>query len=189
MIRRTGGWLAAALSFGVLSWALLELPATPTRLAQQAHGSLDQSGVSNPVTAVLLNYRGYDTLLEVAVLLLAIVAVWSLRSTPTARGCLPGRRLAGRCNRTDPVGRGDSRAPAGSARTAASWSLGGARDLHRCRTGCHVWWRAISGVSQAPRQQPDPARRDRCARFHRADVGCPLLRRETDSRLRLSTRC
>jgi len=80
VIRRTGGWLAPALVFGVLCRALLELPATPTGLADETQRFLDQSGVSNPVTAVLLNYRGYDTLLEVAVLLLAIAAVWSLRS-------------------------------------------------------------------------------------------------------------
>jgi multisubunit Na+/H+ antiporter MnhB subunit len=84
VIRRASGWLAAALAFGVSSWALLGLPATPSGLADEAHRLLDQSGVSNPVTAVLLNYRGYDTLLEVAVLLLAIVAVWSLRSMSTS---------------------------------------------------------------------------------------------------------
>jgi multisubunit Na+/H+ antiporter MnhB subunit len=84
VIRRASGWLAAALAFGVLSVALLDLPATPTGLADEAHRLLDESGVSNPVTAVLLNYRGYDTLLEVAVLLLAIVAVWSLRSVSTS---------------------------------------------------------------------------------------------------------
>ncbi len=39
---------------------------------------LEESGVSNPVTAVLLNFRGYDTLLEIAVLLAAMAAVWSL---------------------------------------------------------------------------------------------------------------
>lgn len=33
------------------------------------------SGVGNPVTAVLLNFRAYDTLLEVAVLLAAVFAV------------------------------------------------------------------------------------------------------------------
>jgi multisubunit Na+/H+ antiporter MnhB subunit len=37
------------------------------------------------VTAVLLNFRGYDTLLEVAVLLLALIAAWSLRLDPPAR--------------------------------------------------------------------------------------------------------
>jgi hypothetical protein len=39
---------------------------------------LAESGVSNPVTAVLLNFRSYDTLLEVAVLVVAMVAVWSM---------------------------------------------------------------------------------------------------------------
>jgi multisubunit Na+/H+ antiporter MnhB subunit len=38
--------------------------------------------VTNPVTAVLLNFRGYDTLLEVGVLLLAVLGVWSLPGTP-----------------------------------------------------------------------------------------------------------
>ena len=37
---------------------------------------LPESGVTNPVTAVLLNYRGYDTPLEVGVLLLAIAGAW-----------------------------------------------------------------------------------------------------------------
>jgi multisubunit Na+/H+ antiporter MnhB subunit len=63
-----------------LVWALLTLPSDPKGLVHEANRFLAQSGVSNPVTAVLLNYRSYDTLLEVAVLLLAIVAVWSLRS-------------------------------------------------------------------------------------------------------------
>lgn len=39
---------------------------------------LDAVGVGNAVTAVLLDLRGYDTLLEVAVLMAALVAVWSL---------------------------------------------------------------------------------------------------------------
>ncbi|AGF79434.1 MnhB-like protein, subunit of Na+/H+ antiporter [Desulfocapsa sulfexigens DSM 10523] len=38
----------------------------------------NQSGVNSPVTAVLLNFRGYDTLLEVMVLLVAVIGVWSL---------------------------------------------------------------------------------------------------------------
>lgn len=39
---------------------------------------LSDSGVSNRVTAVLLNFRAYDTLLEVAVLIVAMIGVWSL---------------------------------------------------------------------------------------------------------------
>jgi multisubunit Na+/H+ antiporter MnhB subunit len=59
---------------------MLSLPKESAGLLMEARNSIEHSGVSNPVTAVLLNYRGYDTLLEIAVLLLAIVAVWSLRS-------------------------------------------------------------------------------------------------------------
>lgn len=36
---------------------------------------LANSGVKNPITAVLLNYRSFDTLLEVAVILLVAIAV------------------------------------------------------------------------------------------------------------------
>ena len=36
------------------------------------------SGVEHPVTAVLLNFRAYDTLMEVVVLLAAIIAVWQI---------------------------------------------------------------------------------------------------------------
>ena len=47
------------------------------RLAELALGRVPESGVSNPVTAVLLNFRAYDTLLELAVLLAAILGIWS----------------------------------------------------------------------------------------------------------------
>ena len=40
------------------------------------------SGVENPVTAVLLNFRGYDTLLEIGVLLLAALSVLSVVPSP-----------------------------------------------------------------------------------------------------------
>jgi len=64
--------------FGWLAWALWSLPAGQPGLTAESLAQLPASGVENPVTAVLLNYRGYDTLLEVAVLLLALVGVWSL---------------------------------------------------------------------------------------------------------------
>lgn len=47
-------------------------------LAGAVDQRLDATGVSNPVTAVLLNFRGYDTLLETVVLLAALLAAWSL---------------------------------------------------------------------------------------------------------------
>ena len=63
---------------GGLSAALLTLPDDAPRLAETALSRTPESGVLNPVTAVLLNFRGYDTLLEVAVLLLAIIGIWSM---------------------------------------------------------------------------------------------------------------
>lgn len=61
-----------------LGWAVLSLPTHESGLTEQVQSALPQSGVTNPVTAVLLNFRGYDTLLEIGVLLLAVCGVWSL---------------------------------------------------------------------------------------------------------------
>lgn len=47
-------------------------------LAGPVTEALPRSGVDNPVTAVLLNYRSFDTLLEIGVLLLAVLAVRAL---------------------------------------------------------------------------------------------------------------
>jgi multisubunit Na+/H+ antiporter MnhB subunit len=44
--------------------------------------AMAHSGVAHPVTAVLLNFRGYDTLLEMLVLLLALLGVRSLGALP-----------------------------------------------------------------------------------------------------------
>ncbi len=48
------------------------------RLSADVFAHLHISGVSNPVTGVLLNFRAYDTLLELAVLLAAVLAVIAL---------------------------------------------------------------------------------------------------------------
>lgn len=62
----------------VLTWATLSLPSGSPGLVDVVHAELGHSGVTNPVTAVLLNFRSYDTLLEVGVLLLAVFGVWGL---------------------------------------------------------------------------------------------------------------
>ena len=66
--------LASAFVF-FLSGAMLELGPTAIDLRAPVAAHLSESGVTHPVTAVLLNYRGYDTLLEIAVLLLALLAI------------------------------------------------------------------------------------------------------------------
>lgn len=77
------GIAAAALGLGALLVAsVLALPEAWPGLAGPALRELGGSGVSNPVTATLLNYRGYDTLLEIGVLMLAVLGVWILDAEP-----------------------------------------------------------------------------------------------------------
>lgn len=54
---------------------------------------MDGTGVTSGVTAVLLDFRGYDTLLEMAVLLLALIGVWSLSQGPPFADPRPGVML------------------------------------------------------------------------------------------------
>jgi multisubunit Na+/H+ antiporter MnhB subunit len=72
---------AALLAAGLLA-AMAGLPPAGVRLSQAVASHLAQSGTEHPVTAVLLNFRGYDTLLEVVVLLLALLGVAAVRTPP-----------------------------------------------------------------------------------------------------------
>lgn len=75
-----GTVLIFSAAFGLLmGWAMLDLPAPAVQLAPLVQAHIADSGASHPVTAVLLNFRGYDTLLEIAVLLLAILGVLAAR--------------------------------------------------------------------------------------------------------------
>jgi multisubunit Na+/H+ antiporter MnhB subunit len=69
----------AALAF-TLIWALMPVfngVANDTS-AWAVNAHIAESGVSNPVTAVLLNFRAYDTLLELVVLLTAVLGIFAL---------------------------------------------------------------------------------------------------------------
>lgn len=65
---------------GIFSWAYIDAlnTADSARLSILVADNLQASGVSNPVTAVLLNFRAYDTLLELAVLLAAMLGITAL---------------------------------------------------------------------------------------------------------------
>jgi len=76
--------LAAGLGYTVFS-----LPEQPQYVQNMLTDKMSESGVNNPVTAVLLNFRGYDTLLEMVVLLLALLAVWSLDVSEPKRKTAP----------------------------------------------------------------------------------------------------
>lgn len=71
------GGLAAMVAFGLLAavwqWQVV------TGVGAVVEGQMDASGVDHPVTAVLLNFRSYDTLLEIAVLAAAALGGLALR--------------------------------------------------------------------------------------------------------------
>lgn len=93
MIRTLAVLIAGAAFAAILAGTLLSLPEPPVRLAPQVAQQMSDSGVTHPVTAVLLNFRGYDTLLEVAVLLVALLGVRAIsggeRSTRHLIAALP----------------------------------------------------------------------------------------------------
>lgn len=81
--------LLTALAAG-LGYAVSTLSSQAPGLGERAAANLETSGVNNPVTAVLLNFRGYDTVLEMGVLLVALLGVWSLGGIPQQRESSPG---------------------------------------------------------------------------------------------------
>ena len=90
--RPPGPRLLAALAAGgtalVLGWVFLTLPA-PGGLHGEVGANLAIAGSENAVTAVLLNFRAWDTLLESIVLLAALIGIWAL-SPDLAWGGRPG---------------------------------------------------------------------------------------------------
>jgi multisubunit Na+/H+ antiporter MnhB subunit len=75
--------LAAALCITIsvgLALTVFILPEPAPTLAPSAAANLAATGMGNPVSAVLLAYRALDTLLESAILPLALIGVWSLAS-------------------------------------------------------------------------------------------------------------
>ena len=74
--------VSLALGLGVLlASVMLELPAPSGELPALVAAHMGESGVEHQVTAVLLNFRGYDTLLEIGVLLLAVLGVLTAQQT------------------------------------------------------------------------------------------------------------
>lgn len=63
--------LVGAVVLAALVVVMRQLPAAPAELGPLALDAVDRSGVTHPITAVLLNYRSLDTLLEIAVVVIA----------------------------------------------------------------------------------------------------------------------
>jgi multisubunit Na+/H+ antiporter MnhB subunit len=72
LLRRASLVILVAALAALLGGAVLELPREPGGLTALVATRLADSGVEHAVTAVLLNFRGYDTWLELGVLVLAL---------------------------------------------------------------------------------------------------------------------
>ena len=129
--------VGAALTLAVLVWAVWRIPPRPEHLIEELAQTTSEEalartvGISNPVTAVLLDFRAYDTLLELAVLFLAVLA---LRATgaaaqPTApdRNWRENRLLAAAVATVVPVALIVAAEPGGAFQAGAV--LGGAGTL------------------------------------------------------------
>jgi multisubunit Na+/H+ antiporter MnhB subunit len=67
--------VACALAFAVLT---LPFPAPSLAPAAAEAAAGPGAGLGNPITAVLISYRSFDTMLEKVVLILAVLGVWSV---------------------------------------------------------------------------------------------------------------
>lgn len=81
MRRKLTAALLCLLAGLALGWALIDRPEPLIDLPRQAVAALPASGVDHAVTAVLLDWRSFDTLLEVMVLLVAVLVALALRET------------------------------------------------------------------------------------------------------------
>jgi multisubunit Na+/H+ antiporter MnhB subunit len=105
-VTRPAAWLSGTLAASLA--ALLAGVLMPLPQVQGLHGpvssAMGDSGVAHPVTAVLLNFRAYDTFLELGVLLLAVLGAWSLgRHTPLPARPVPGPVMPGTVRLLVPV--------------------------------------------------------------------------------------
>lgn len=76
--RRWAISVLCALVTLALATVVVSLPDPSPTLAPQAMENIATTGLGNPVTAVLIAYRAFDTMLEKCVLVIAVVGVWSL---------------------------------------------------------------------------------------------------------------
>jgi multisubunit Na+/H+ antiporter MnhB subunit len=78
-----------------LAAVVLLLPDQGPTLAPQSMERLPETGLGNPVTAVLIAFRSFDTMLEKVVLVLGVIGVWSLAADRYWGGA-PGEARADR---------------------------------------------------------------------------------------------
>jgi multisubunit Na+/H+ antiporter MnhB subunit len=69
----------------IMASQLFPLIEQKASLTEAVTDHISDSGVNHPLTAVLLNFRGYDTMLEMGVILVAVLAVWAIGREDGAR--------------------------------------------------------------------------------------------------------
>lgn len=120
------GALAAAAALFVGLVLLQPVPG----LTPEVERHIAETGVSNPVTAVLLDYRAYDTLMELLIVVLALLAAEPLAPRIAARAPLAGPVVVGGIGALAPalavlggyvlwIG---ATAPGGALQAAALWA-------------------------------------------------------------------
>lgn len=92
---RVGAIALAAAAVAPVALAVETLPRAFAGVGPEVLARVPETGATHPVTAVLLDFRGYDTLLEIAVLLLAVLGAWAARGgAAPPRSAAPGPLLA-----------------------------------------------------------------------------------------------
>ena len=91
-LRTVASAIGGAVVLAGLATAVMRLPADPAGVADQARASMPSTGVDQPVTAVLLSYRVYDTWLEVVVVLVAVMVVLLVAQRPDVSNVVSPRR-------------------------------------------------------------------------------------------------
>jgi multisubunit Na+/H+ antiporter MnhB subunit len=78
--------LLCTMIAAALGWSIAELAAPAEGLVPLVERNLPAAGVDNAVTAALINFRGWDTLLETVLLVVALIGIWSLGEDAVWRG-------------------------------------------------------------------------------------------------------
>ena len=71
----------------IILFVVLDQPSHGNQIKYLVDEFITQSGVTDPVTAVLLNFRAYDTLIEFAVFLCVAIAVFPNLPIPAMGHC------------------------------------------------------------------------------------------------------
>jgi multisubunit Na+/H+ antiporter MnhB subunit len=162
---------AAAGAAGVLA---IRSPRAAEPLGAVVAGPLSRTGLESPVTGVLLDLRAYDTLLEVAVLMAAMVAVWALErgrpAVPLRVTAVEEPVLAAMVRRIVPL----TVIAAVYLTWIGSYAPGGAFQAGACWPAprCSCWRPASSGRTRRARRCSACGGR-RTDRLHRRRTGHP----------------